>query len=56
VKRSVTRIEQAHQRGELRSEDGTLHPFARDGMASEWQFDELQPEAQRRHDRVPCAT
>jgi hypothetical protein len=43
VKGTITRIEQAHQRGELRGEDGALHLFERDGMASGWQFDDLQP-------------
>lgn len=43
MKGTVTKIEQAHQRGEIRGEDGTLHPFARDGMLLGWQFDDLQP-------------
>jgi hypothetical protein len=43
VKGIVTRIEQAHQRGEVRGEDGQLHRFERDGMVLGWQFDDLQP-------------
>ena len=43
MKGTVTRIEQANQRGEVRGEDGQLHRFERDGMVLGWQFDELQP-------------
>ena len=43
VKGTVTRIEQARQRGEVRGEDGQLHLFERDGMVLGWQFDDLQP-------------
>ena len=43
VKGTVTKIEHAHQRGEIRAADGTEHPFARDGMGLGWQFDDLQP-------------
>ena len=43
VKGTVTRIEQARQRGEVRGEDGQLHRFERDGMVLEWQFNDLQP-------------
>jgi hypothetical protein len=43
VKGTVAKIEQAHQRGEARGEDGKLHLFERDGMVLGWQFDDLQP-------------
>jgi len=43
VKGTVTRIEHAHQRGEIRGENGKLLLFVRESLVLGRQFDDLQP-------------
>ena len=43
MKGTVTKVDDAHQSGEIRGDDGKIYIFERDGMALSLRFDALQP-------------